>query len=903
MTCPRAGCTLLVMRTLSNGPGSWGVLLALFAAGCGGTSAPPTLPDPHPETEAAASWLVSEELPTPVVRAPGPVAHGTPVFQTGHDGELLDVRFSPDGTQVLVANTDGEVGVLDFATGVTRASRRMWVSPNQGGLRQAEFDVTGTRVLLVGNGPPYTDTLFLWDLLTDTLVPGNLPDRGAMPRATLTADGSLVVSVVTPVTQVRDASNLLTQRSLLLRLANGQPQITDHVWVSPTNRRMVGARNVDFIYGPAGRSDLLVYAVDSLHLFDGEGALVAELFPGEAPPPTEGDAEAPAQVGFQAVGFRPGGGMLMTLTSAGVVQLRHPESGDLLHEVALPAPATDVQWSRGGDLLFAREAGAAPRVHFVDPASGAVVGSVTMDMMAWPLDALRQADGGLLVFSVLQLVAFSGTGEPRPHPLAPFVDADIREIQQLRITPGGERAVYRDGMALRFLDLTRGREVARRELVPGPNSVWGGLVVPGVGVLMTARGGGVLFRSGSATPVHCAVPGARLLGAGSDVRVYGDRGQCGLDDAERDGMVLLYDSERGNVSAVSEDGTTRLVQGDTEVAVEDVRTQRVRMRVPAADRTPSACPECSAYYQLSPNGGLLSVSGNSLPLAVFDTRTGRRIARAENAGRYVTSVTWSLDGGHFAAHWSPGYDPEGSAATADTSAVTLYDRRGRALTTVEANPEDSRGARGAVFSSTHAALFEGSRVSVVELGRGTVTVLQVAGEAGDAEWLGTTLRLWVHGEDTSVHALYAAGSTTPFFQHEGPGTFSADARWVFRCREGELERLRVEDLTHTSFGACIDTTLFPSADGRYVALPQGDHLRVVREDGAAIRLAVLSDQPTLVAYVVEEGSGRFQTLGVTPEETRLRYRQPGPALTAPVVPLGDAAAVADATVLQRFFGL
>lgn len=890
------------MRTLSNGPGSWGVLLALVAVGCGGTATPSTLP--HPEPEPAASLLVDEALPAPIVRAPGPVAHGTPVFQTGHDGDILDVQMSPDGTLVLVVSTDGEVSVLDFATGETRASRRMWVSPIRGGLREAHFDATGTRVLLVGNGPPYTDTLFMWDLLTDTLLPAHVTDIGVLPRATLTADGSLVVSVVNAVTQVRDASNLVTLRSLLLRLASGQPQITENVWLSPTNRRLIGAHNVDFIYGSAGRTDLLVYPLDSLHLYDAEGGLVAELFPGEPTSLAQAADDEPAPLGFKAVAFRPGGGMLLALTTAGVVQLRHPESGELRREVALPNPAVDVQWSREGDLIFVREAGEAPPVHFVSPASGAVVASVTIDEMGWPLEALRQPDGGLLVYSVLRRTAFSGTGEPREHPLAPFTAADVGELALLRTTLLGDRAVYREGGVLRFLDLARGREVARRELVPGPNSVWGGLVVPGVGALMTMRGGGVLFRSETVTRVYCAGPGTQLRGVGRELRVESDMGACGLDDAQRDEGTDAYSSEQGAVQVVSADGTTRVVHGETEVVVEEVRSGRVRMRVPAADRTSAACPECPVPYQLSANGGVLAVYDSSLPLAVFDTRTGRRVARLENPGRYVTSVVWSADGSHFAALWAPSYDPDADAdAAVATSAVTLHDRRGRVLATVEGAATDTGGDRGAVFSTTHAALFVGSRASVVELRRGALTVLEVGGEAGEASWHGSTLRLFVRGDESSGHALYAPGSTTPFFQHEGPGAFTPDARWVFRCREGVLERLRVEDLARTSFGTCIDTALSPSADGRFVALPQGDHLRVVREDGATIRLAVLSDQPTPVGYAVEEGTGRFQALGVTPEETRLRYRQSGPAVTAPVVTLSDAAGFADATVLSRFFEL
>jgi hypothetical protein len=59
----------------------------------------------------------------------------------------------------------------------------------------------------------------------------------------------------------------------------------------------------------------------------------------------------------------------------------------------------------------------------------------------------------------------------------------------------------------------------------------------------------------------------------------------------------------------------------------------------------------------------------------------------------------------------------------------------------------------------------------------------------------------------------------------------------------------------------------------------------------------------VMGYAVEEATGRFQTVGAPADEPRLRYRQPGPGTSAPVVPLGEAAGQADATVLQRFLAL
>jgi hypothetical protein len=151
--------------------------------------------------------------------------------------------------------------------------------------------------------------------------------------------------------------------------------------------------------------------------------------------------------------------------------------------------------------------------------------------------------------------------------------------------------------------------------------------------------------------------------------------------------------------------------------------------------------------------------------------------------------------------------------------------------------------------------------------------------------------------------VYALGATQPHFQMKDTATFTADARWVFRCQAGELERVHVPDEARTSFGACIATSLLPSDDGRYVAQPMGDHLRVVREDGLAVRLAALGAGADLVAYAVDEATGRYVAFNATGGDELLRYRQPGPATTAALVPLGAAASAADPQLLQRFFGL
>jgi hypothetical protein len=348
----------------------WGVLFALHGAGCASSTPPPAVPDPQQEAQAPGSFLVSQEVPAPQQRAAGPESPGTPVFLAGHDAYLLPPDISPDGQRVLVASNDGAVSVLDLANGATRASRRVWASPARGGLIDARFDATGTRVLLTGDGPPYADTLFVWDLLTDTLVPGQAMGTRSVSRATFTSDGAFVVATAGGLLEVRDAGTLVTRRSLLPRDAGGQPLLPDYVWVSPTSTRMIAVRGVslDFDRDRAGRA--LRNPLRSLHLYDAEGALVAELRPDESDAPeddqVEDETERPAP-GFRSFGFRPGGGQLATVTSAGVLQLRHPETGAPQHDVALPGRAVDAFWTRGGELLLVLDGENDNHVHFVDP--------------------------------------------------------------------------------------------------------------------------------------------------------------------------------------------------------------------------------------------------------------------------------------------------------------------------------------------------------------------------------------------------------------------------------------------------------------------------------------------------------------------------------------------------------
>lgn len=891
----------------------------LVCVGVGCASAAPVVTTPVPEPEAPGSLLVAESLPAPVVREPGLVAVGTPLFQVGHAEAIQAIDISPDGRLALLAGFDGTVSVLDVETGVTRATRRLWVSYYRGGLTPVRFDASGTRVLLNGSGPPYRDTLVVWDLLTDTLQPGHASGTESVVSASLSSDGAWVVGLSGPMLQVRRTADLVTRSAHLLLRDGRQPLLPNQLWLSPSSERIVAAHDAVFEQTDIGqgRPQLLQRPVPALHLYDPDGTHVARMTPGQVAESEDDVPEDPAApVGFRQVGFRPSGGMLMTLTGAGAVELRHPLTGDSLHRVALPAPAIDAQWSRAGELLFVREGDGSSRVHFVDPATGTPTATVDAD---WPLESLRDADGSLLIYSLRSLQAFSAAGEERPHPLEAYLTGETR-LDLFRVTADGGRAAYLQGGVIHFVDLRRRVELAQRTLTQGPPSVWGALWVPNVGVIMTTRSRGVLFRPGAASPVHCAAAGAELRGEGRTLRVHSGLGQCSLDDTSEPAPTeLVYDRHR-LVFAASADRSTQVSSlEDGSYVVEDAATGRLRMRVPAAARTSPACPDCPATYALSDDGAVVAVYDASLPLTLYETRTGRRLARLESRDHTVEWVTFHPDASAFVVSWRPAdelseVEPEDDAARAAADEaraarlrqVVAYDRRGRELAKLELRVDAAEGDPGAAFSGTQLALFFEREVRIVDLRSRAVTALAARGRVLEAAWHGPALRLVVRGDDGQAdfdQDLYAPGATTPYAQFEGPGDFTADARFVFRCRQGELERTRVEDLTRTVFGTCLETSLFPSPDGRFVAMPQGDHLRVVREDGMAVRLAAITGTGAFLAFGVEEATGRFTVAGTTPSETRLTYRRAGPATEAPVVQYGEVMELIEPDLLQRFFGL
>ena len=60
------------------------------------------------------------------------------------------------------------------------------------------------------------------------------------------------------------------------------------------------------------------------------------------------------------------------------------------------------------------------------------------------------------------------------------------------------------------------------------------------------------------------------------------------------------------------------------------------------------------------------------------------------------------------------------------------------------------------------------------------------------------------------------------------------------------------------------------------------------------------DAAGLMAFAIDEATGRFTTLGAAQPDAVLRYRLAGSAMIAPLVTLGEAASQQDPQLLERF---
>lgn len=113
--------------------------------------------------------------------------HGTPVvLRRGHRDGLSDVRFSPDGREVLTASRDGTAIIWDART--AKVKRRL--TGHEAPVHSAEFSADGRRIVTAGDD----GTIRVWTANgreRPVILRGHV---GAVMSAEFSRDGSRIVS-------------------------------------------------------------------------------------------------------------------------------------------------------------------------------------------------------------------------------------------------------------------------------------------------------------------------------------------------------------------------------------------------------------------------------------------------------------------------------------------------------------------------------------------------------------------------------------------------------------------------------------------------------------------------------------------------------------------------------------
>ncbi|MFO0697327.1 MAG: hypothetical protein U0230_27365 [Polyangiales bacterium] len=183
-----------------------GLVLACMASACAEeprVAAPPLPP--------SASGGEGSQAPTEAtIAAPVGTERGVAadvLFPSALRDGLLTAVFSPDGKTVAMAGNDGSVTLVDAASGLVRASRRMRVR-GEGGLELAFRD--GGRTLLVatlGWDDP-TDDVLAWDLDRDAVrtVVSIDPTEGEARGVALSPDGAFAAFSIKPPMREGDSA-------------------------------------------------------------------------------------------------------------------------------------------------------------------------------------------------------------------------------------------------------------------------------------------------------------------------------------------------------------------------------------------------------------------------------------------------------------------------------------------------------------------------------------------------------------------------------------------------------------------------------------------------------------------------------------------------------------------------
>lgn len=125
----------------------------------------------------------------------------------GHEGEVTNASFSPDGERAVTSSIDGTARVWDVAT-----RRQLFRLAHDGRVSFAEFDGNGSRIVSLaadcaGEAACSRYEVRVWDATDGQLLVSFSPQEGYTPSASFSPDGARILTFGAGVTEVWNAAN------------------------------------------------------------------------------------------------------------------------------------------------------------------------------------------------------------------------------------------------------------------------------------------------------------------------------------------------------------------------------------------------------------------------------------------------------------------------------------------------------------------------------------------------------------------------------------------------------------------------------------------------------------------------------------------------------------------------
>ncbi|MET8161709.1 WD40 repeat domain-containing protein [Sphaerisporangium sp. NPDC005289] len=592
------------------------------------------VPFQHPAISArlaAAAWAVA---PTGEARAALAEVAGLPgrAVLTGHDGVVVDVAFSPDGTRIATAGDDGTVRLWD--AGARKQIGAPLNEPDNDesavALGAVAFSPDGARLATAGDD----GAVHLWDVTNHQEI-GTPRDGhdGTVDDVAFSPDGTRIATAGEDGTvRLWDAT---TRRQLGTPL-KGHGESVEEVEFSPDGRRLATAGQ-----------DMTV------RLWD------ASTHEQLGPP-------LPYKEDVLSVAFSPGGAQLATLGLDDTVRV-----WDLTGRKQVGVPlkgnnATDVAFSPDGSRLAT--AGADGTIRLWDAGNHRQLGAPLAGHTGSVLALAFSPDGARLASTGWDGTARLWDASIYRQLGAPLARAN-RRFSAVAVSPDGARLATggADGTVC-IWDARTGRKlgvplIGHHELVYAvvfsPDGsrlasagqdwtvrLWGIAGHEPLGVLRTSHVDPVLKGSSdSVETLAFSADGARLVTAMLDETLrWWDVGA-----RKQDGPLLTSHVDAVQSVAVARDGS-RLASGGTDgtVRVWDVATHR-QLGAPLTGHN-GPVPEVA----FSPDGTRLASAGEDGSVRIWDVTAGRQVG-APLLGHEgeVSSVSFSPDGARLA---SAGHD-------------------------------------------------------------------------------------------------------------------------------------------------------------------------------------------------------------------------------------------------------